>query len=110
MNKTLTHLAAFFILSKQKRRAFRKKHLSKPPQTILKRIYEVMDKVGEKNISLELFTLILKTPQIDETKLDKTVCEKWWATIPDGVKKRSDEVVLKFFNYSASDEGGTVCA
>jgi lipopolysaccharide cholinephosphotransferase len=35
MNKTLTHLAAFFILSKQKRLAFRKRHLSKPPQTIL---------------------------------------------------------------------------
>jgi len=81
-------------------------HNAKPPQTILKRIYEVMDKVGEKNISLELFTLILKTPQIDETKLDRTVCEKWWATIPEARKQTADQAVLDFFDNKIANKGG----
>ncbi len=79
---------------------------AKIPQTILKRVYEVMDKVGEKNISLELFTLILKTPQIDDTKLDKLVCQKWWASIPESRKQSADQVVLDFFDKNVVEKGG----
>lgn len=81
----------------------------KLPQSILKRIYEVIDNVAEKNISLNLFTMILKTPQIDHSKLDKKVCTKWWSTIPTNVKQSADKVVWQFFYTEKIEEGGNLC-
>lgn len=81
----------------------------KLPQSILKRIYEVIDNVAEKNISLNLFTMILKTPQIDHSKLDKKVCTKWWSTIPTNIKQSADKVVWQFFNTEKIEEGGNLC-
>lgn len=72
-------------------------HKKKPASNIEKKLYEVMENVEQKNISLELFTLILKTPHLDKSKLDKNICAKWWDTIPQQIKDGVDDVVLQFF-------------
>ncbi len=69
----------------------------KLPKNILKRLNEIIDNVPKQGISLELLALILKTPQIDKSKLNKVIFEKWWANIPENIKTKTEPIITEYF-------------